>query len=204
MNRERNYPGNEPVGTDAPSELARLRAFNRRRLIRRTALLGLVLLAGLAVENRRWVGLWCITRWHAAWSDAPTVDAAALFRLLETRDALLVDVRGPSEYAVSHLRGAELLPMDESTVHDWCVKTAGTRPIVLYCGTGARSGRKAEALRRLGLVAYSLEGGMLGQAHAGEPFYCENGMTWRIHAGDSGMEWLLPDGYRAVSGDSEP
>jgi rhodanese-related sulfurtransferase len=42
------------------------------------------------------------------------------------------------------------------------LSSAGPGPVVVYCATGIRSGRAAEALRASGVEAYSLRGGIAG------------------------------------------
>jgi len=75
-------------------------------------------------------------------------------------NCLLVDIRDAESVAYGVIPGAVPLPPErlESEVPARC---AG-RPVVLYCARGQFSVDAAEDLRRLGVEAYSLEGGYAG------------------------------------------
>ena len=75
-------------------------------------------------------------------------------------NCLLVDMRDAESVAYGMIPGAVALPQErlEAEVPSRC---AG-RPVVLYCARGQFSVDAAEDLRRLGVEAYSLEGGYAG------------------------------------------
>ena len=75
-------------------------------------------------------------------------------------NCLLVDMRDAESVAYGMIPGAVALPQErlEAEVPACC---AG-RPVVLYCARGQFSVDAAEDLRRLGVEAYSLEGGYAG------------------------------------------
>ena len=75
-------------------------------------------------------------------------------------NCLLVDMRDAESIAYGTLPGAVPLPQErlEAEVPALC---AG-KPVVLYCARGQFSVDAAEDLRRLGVEAYSLEGGYAG------------------------------------------
>jgi len=75
-------------------------------------------------------------------------------------NCLLVDMRDVESVAYGMIPGAVALPQErlEAEVPARC---AG-RPVVLYCARGQFSVDAAEDLRRLGVEAYSLEGGYAG------------------------------------------
>jgi adenylyltransferase/sulfurtransferase len=74
----------------------------------------------------------------------------------------LVDVREPSEYAVSQIDGALLIPL--GTLQDQLDKLPTDRPIVVHCRSGARSARAVAVLRAEGYDAHNLVGGILAWA----------------------------------------
>ncbi|MEM9105271.1 MAG: rhodanese-like domain-containing protein [Pseudomonadota bacterium] len=84
---------------------------------------------------------------------------------------LIIDVREPDEYAVSHLPGAinaqgEAL---ENAVRE-AIAADPERPIVLYCSVGYRSSRETEKLRRMGFATVTnLEGSIFEWANDGLP-----------------------------------
>ena len=61
---------------------------------------------------------------------------------------LLIDIREPWETAVFQLPGAKLVPM--STLAAGTAEIPRDREVILYCRSGARSGRALEALRGQG------------------------------------------------------
>jgi rhodanese-related sulfurtransferase len=77
--------------------------------------------------------------------------------------ARLIDVREPYEFEAGHIPGIEHLPLDQFGA----LELTGPEPIVFVCRSGARSGMAALALRRHGVDAYSLDGGMLAWAASG-------------------------------------
>jgi rhodanese-related sulfurtransferase len=78
-------------------------------------------------------------------------------------EARLIDVREPYEFEAGHVPGIEHLPLDQLGT----LELTGDEPIVFVCLSGARSGMAAMALRRHGVDAYSLDGGMLAWAASG-------------------------------------
>lgn len=88
---------------------------------------------------------------------AQAIDAAESRRLVAERDALLIDVREPTELATSgKLAGAAAIPLGlipshadpDSPAHDPAFRT--DRPLILYCRSGHRSGLAGQALKRMG------------------------------------------------------
>jgi sulfur-carrier protein adenylyltransferase/sulfurtransferase len=68
----------------------------------------------------------------------------------------LIDVREPYEHEVGHLPDDTLLPLGQLLADP----SAITGPVVLYCASGMRSNRGAQALRAVGVEAVSLHGGI--------------------------------------------
>jgi phage shock protein E len=73
--------------------------------------------------------------------------------------ALVVDVRTPEEFAEGHAAGALNIPLDE-IVQRSDELGEPSRQIVLYCGTGNRSGQAIARLRRKGFRAMTNGGGL--------------------------------------------
>ena len=61
-------------------------------------------------------------------------------------DALLLDVRTPSEYASGHVQGAFNLPLDRFVQEYESVAPDKSKQIVVYCQSGARSGQAVQFL----------------------------------------------------------
>ena len=76
-----------------------------------------------------------------------------------TQDARIIDVRGPDEYDIWHLPGAENVPLH--TIRQACADWDRDRPLRLYCATGFRSYLAYRALVQRGFGDVStLSGGM--------------------------------------------
>lgn len=69
---------------------------------------------------------------------------------MNASQAVLVDVRSPSEYASGHVEGAVNLPLDRLTSDAPAVLPDKAAPLVLYCVSGARSEMAAQWLRQAG------------------------------------------------------
>lgn len=74
-----------------------------------------------------------VMRMFGRWA-VPTDDAATM-ELLEN-GALLVDVRGPDEFARGHVYGAKNFPLDDIEGY---VTELAKQPVLLYCASGTRS-----------------------------------------------------------------
>lgn len=99
-------------------------------------------------------------------------------------DAVVIDVREPTEYAQGHLPGAINLPRGvlEFQIHAHLAMACSTndalaapdRELLLYCLTGGRSALAADSLRALGFTrARSLAGGLTAWRNAGLPLATE-------------------------------
>lgn len=69
-------------------------------------------------------------------------------RALVHEGAVLVDVRLPMEFASDHLPGAINIPVHQIARDPGAVPA--DRPVVLYCRSGARSGRAGRMLLKAG------------------------------------------------------
>jgi adenylyltransferase/sulfurtransferase len=94
-------------------------------------------------------------------ADVATLSASELrARMAEGWSPVLIDVRSAAEAATGGLPWpGRVQPHDR--IAELATELPRDRPIVLYCGSGSRSRRAAEALGGLGFGdVYSLEGGM--------------------------------------------
>ena len=99
----------------------------------------------------------------------PSVGAEELARALAgSEPPMLVDVREPTEWAISHLPGARLIPRAE--LPQRIEELGRAREIVLYCRSGERSARAARLLLDLGLTRVrNLAGGIHAWAERVDP-----------------------------------
>jgi adenylyltransferase/sulfurtransferase len=105
----------------------------------------------------------------SAESSASAIDASELRARLDRGEPLqLLDVRGPHEWAIAHLPGAQLIPVQEleRRLHD----VASDREIVVYCHRGILSAWAAALLRRRGYARVrNLTGGIEAWASVVDP-----------------------------------
>ena len=94
------------------------------------------------------------------------VEATTLKTWLEQREALLIDVREPSEYAVEHIPEAILLPL--STFDPVRVPQEAGKKVVLHCVMGMRSAQAGQKLLDAGYTTvYNFRGGVQAWKEAG-------------------------------------
>ena len=91
----------------------------------------------------------------------------------------LFDVRPYSEFATGHIRGAQILPLDE--MRRPLGEIDRTRPVVLVCRTGKRSAQARETLAAAGFdQASELAGGVLAWQQAGLPLNVAARAPWSL------------------------
>ncbi len=106
---------------------------------------------------------------------------------------LVVDVRSPKEFAVSHLPNAIRAESAEFIAKK--AKEKGSRKVVLYCSVGFRSSLIANQLQRKGLSDISnLEGSIFAWANEGRPLFCGNHKTSQVHPYGNRWSGLLNPG----------
>ena len=102
-------------------------------------------------------------------SGGPWVEAAEATQLINREDALVVDVREPGEYGAGHVLGAKNIPLERLDGSGELAKRKD-RTIILYCESGARSGKGLAALKKLGYgKVFNLSGGLPAWRQAGLP-----------------------------------
>ncbi len=115
------------------------------------------------------------------WVDAPTL-AQWLAREPEARP-LLLDVREPQEFAVSHLRDARRVPPNLADVTTLHIERGAT--VVVYCSVGLRSAALFTRLRAGGARnVYNLLGGIFEWANQGRPLYRGATRAYCVHPYD--------------------
>ncbi len=116
----------------------------------------------------------------------------------EATPPLLLDVRTPEEFAVSHLAGAVRVDPDGQEFPD-LADLPRDAPVVTYCSVGYRSSRTAERLRRMGFTNVSnLEGSLFRWANEGRPVYRDDERVEAVHPFDGLWGRLLDADLRAT------
>ena len=93
--------------------------------------------------------------------------------LRRDQDAQLIDVREAHEWEQGRIAGARHIVLGEVAAQASSIDQ--DRPVVFYCRVGGRSAMAADAFRRAGYEAYSLDGGLEAWAGSGHPLDPEDG-----------------------------
>lgn len=79
-----------------------------------------------------------------------TIDSEETRRILSSNNAVLIDVREPSEFDAGHATGAVNIPRGVIEMQMLAKYPDADQSIVLYCATGARAKLSAEQLFLMG------------------------------------------------------
>jgi rhodanese-related sulfurtransferase len=127
-------------------------------------------------QNVMWVGLavgsggmllWTSLRSGGGSSGVSPLEATLL---INREDAIVVDVREPDEYAAGHLPNSRHIPTGAVEKRLAELEKHKTKPLIVVCRSGNRSGAACNALRKGGFEkVYNLAGGLLAWEQAGLP-----------------------------------
>lgn len=102
-------------------------------------------------------------------SDTPTTSSTKMEKLLpgsfnqklvETKNAQLIDVRTPAEVAAGAIPGAVNIDFYSDQFETKMEALDPNRPVMVYCKSGGRSGKTANMLKGKGFIeVYDLKGG---------------------------------------------
>jgi rhodanese-related sulfurtransferase len=93
----------------------------------------------------------------------------------EAGEIELIDVREPYEWDAGHVSGARHIELER--VASEASTIAKDKPVVFYCAVGSRSGMAANAFRRAGYDAYSMDGGITAWDAQGLPLEPPDGQV---------------------------
>jgi rhodanese-related sulfurtransferase len=140
-----------------------------------------------------------VERVRAAFPRVPqwsTEEAASRLSAESGDRPLLLDVREPEEFAVSHIPGARNVPPD-ANVEDVLEGIPADRQILVYCSVGYRSSEFAEHIRAAGHAAVAnLEGSIFKWANEARPLVSETGVTRQVHGYDAKWSRYLREDLR--------
>lgn len=90
--------------------------------------------------------------------------------LMNHEDALVLDVREPSEFADGHIHKAKHVPLGALSKRLGELEKFKDQTVIAVCRSGARSAQACRLLRKAGFEkVYNLDGGMLAWEQAGLP-----------------------------------
>ena len=89
------------------------------------------------------------------------VDSAGALQLINHKNAIVLDVREPSEYDAGHVLNSKLVPLGKLKERIGELEKYRDKPIVVVCKSGSRSGTACFILGKQGFSqAYNLAGGV--------------------------------------------
>jgi rhodanese-related sulfurtransferase len=90
--------------------------------------------------------------------------------LINQKDAVVIDIREPGEFAQGHILHARNMPLGELEARLKELEKYKARPVIISCATGNRSGSAAAILRKHGFTnVVNLNGGIAAWRQAGLP-----------------------------------
>ena len=96
------------------------------------------------------------------------IDAQDLKTLIEEK-IVLIDVRTPNEFQQGRIQGATLIDFRNKDFMNMISKLDREKPVAIYCATGGRSTRAAQAFKELGFkTIYNYTGGFNDWKRRGE------------------------------------
>jgi len=82
--------------------------------------------------------------------------------ILNSEDVQLIDVRTPEEYSEGHIENSQNIDFKSPTFGEDILVLDKTKPVIVYCRSGKRSGNSSKILMKAGFIkVYDLEGGIL-------------------------------------------
>ena len=111
--------------------------------------------------------VWPLVRRGAAGASVGTLEATML---INQKDAVVIDIREPGEFAQLHILNARNVPLGEIEARIRELERFKEKPVIVSCATGNRSGSTASALRKHGFTnVVNLAGGIAAWQQAGLP-----------------------------------
>lgn len=161
--------------------------------------------AAVAVQPVRW---WMLKRsLRASHPGVQWISTAELARAMREDGSsasppMLLDVRRPEEYAVSHLPGARRFAPEASVraIASSLASLPREAPIVLYCSVGARSATMAERFEAAGFTnVRNLEGSIFLWANEGRAVVRGGEVVRAVHPYNATWGFFLNDDLHATT-----
>ena len=115
-------------------------------------------------------GAWLLFDLIRVQGDRTLVSPVEATLLINREDAAVIDIRDQAEYSKGHIPNSRHIPVAEFERRSTELEKLKSRPLIVYCATGARSGAAISALRKAGFEKlFNLRGGLLEWEKAGQP-----------------------------------
>lgn len=91
------------------------------------------------------------------------ITAREAVRLINDRDAIIIDIREPGDYKAGHALNARNIPVGRLEEQAAKISPKKDKPIVVYCKSGTQSPSARQTLEKAGYSeVYTLKGGLYG------------------------------------------
>jgi rhodanese-related sulfurtransferase len=127
-------------------------------------------------QNLLWValavasGAWLLVEFIRQRNDKSQLTPIEATLLINREDAVAVDVRAPGDFEKGHLPNARHLPLADLERRSSEFEKFRTRPLILYCNSGATAAKGIATLKKAGFEKlYNLRGGLYEWEKAGYP-----------------------------------
>jgi rhodanese-related sulfurtransferase len=99
-----------------------------------------------------------------------SVDPSGATELINTEEALVIDVRPGADFSKGHIINAKSIPMSGFANQIESLRKHQDKPIVINCNSGAQSAAACRMLRKAGFErVFNLRGGILAWQSANFP-----------------------------------
>lgn len=107
---------------------------------------------------------------HGSVTGGKRVGPQEAVRLINDREAVIVDLRTAADFKKGHLLNAVNIPLAKIEERSTELGKDKARPVLLYCALGGSSVEAAAKLRKLGFTeAYPIRGGLNGWMQSNLP-----------------------------------
>jgi rhodanese-related sulfurtransferase len=114
--------------------------------------------------------------------NSPVITYKGLNKLIKSKKVLILDARELDEYKISHIQNATHIGYKDINIRKIIQMLNKEFIVVIYCSVGFRSGDIAARLKRNGIDAYNLYGGLFLWNNIGLPMYTsKQELTKKIH-----------------------
>ncbi len=116
------------------------------------------------------VGMISYMEYQRFFSGVQYISVPEAIRLQNDDDAIFVDVREANEFKSGHILDAASHPLSSFEKNLAQLEKFKSKPVVMYCATGSRSGRACSKLRKKNFeTVYNLSGGISAWEKANLP-----------------------------------
>lgn len=95
-------------------------------------------------------------------SGVPEIGVMDAVQMMNRKDALILDVREPAEFAAGHAPNAKNLPLSQLEKRMDEIRKFKDRPAVIFCQSGSRSHSASGALKKAGFAQLAVLAGGIG------------------------------------------